>query len=173
MGQKIGLLITGCYADFYASMKAMQVADRTDAKIHVMQLTENTTDCSDRKKKMSPEEVSDLIGLISWLCEIEKISVSFHIFGTETEIGLPEFLRDNEITCLVAGSYDQKNMQQKYQWLQTLQDQLGADRLWFQRSFQVLITLPWDDVPFNRAIQQLGYNKTNRSAGLTAWKSAS
>jgi hypothetical protein len=159
MGQKIGLLITGCYEDFYASMKAMQVADRTDAKIHVLQLSENPTDCSGSKKKMPPEEVSDLIGLISWLCEIEKIRVSFHIFGTETEIGLAEFLRDNEITCLVAGAYDRQNMQQKYKWLQTLQEQLGADRLWFQRSFQVLITLPWDDVPFNRAIEQLGYKK--------------
>jgi hypothetical protein len=159
MSQKIGLLITGCYADFYASMKAMQVAGRTDAKIHVLELSEPPMDCSGNKKKMSPEEVSDLIGLISWLCEIEKICVSFHVLNTETEKGLAHFLRDNEITCLVAGANDRRNMQQKYQWFQTLQEQLGADRLWFQRSFQVLLTLPWDDVPFNRALQQLGYKK--------------
>lgn len=159
MSQKIGLLITGRYADFYASMKAMQVAGRTDAKIHVIQLAENLNDCSGSKKKMSPGEVSDLIGLISWLCEIERISVSFHVFGEETEMGLAEFLRDNEITCLVAGACDRRDMQQKYHWLESLQEQLGDDRLWFQRSLQFLITLPWDDVPFNRALQQLGYKK--------------
>lgn len=159
MRQKIGLLITGCYADFYATMKAMQVAGRTDAKIHVLQISENSWGCAGSKKKMKPDEVSDLIGLISWLCEIEKIGVSFHVMSTETEEGVAEFLRDNEITCLVAGANDRRNMQQKHQWFQTLQEKLGADRLWFQSSFQVLITLPWDDVPFNRAMQQLGYKK--------------
>ena len=40
MIQKIALLITGCYADLYASMQALQVADRMDARIYVLQMTE-------------------------------------------------------------------------------------------------------------------------------------
>ena len=160
MSQKIALLITGCYADLYAGMKALQVAGRTDAHLHVLQMTGDHTDCANDRKKMQPEEISDLIGLIAWLGEIERIGISFHVFGRETEKELAEFLRRNDITCLVAGAHDRQSLQQREKWLQTLQEQLGADRLWFQRSFQVLVTLPWDDVPFNRALQQLGYPQT-------------
>ena len=165
MSQKIALLITGCYADFYASMKAVQVANRTDAKIHVLQLSENLDDCFNSRKMMQPDEVSDLIGLISWLSEIERISVSFHVFDNDSEKEVLEFLRRHEITCLVAGAHDRHCLGQKRKWLQTLQDQLGSDKLWFQRSFQVLVTLPWDNVPFNRALNQLGYKK--RQTGRT------
>ena len=106
---------------------------------------------------MQPDEISDLIGLIAWLSEIERINVSFHVFGRELEKGLADFLRGHDITCLVAGAHDRKSLQQRNKWLKGLQEQLGADKMWFQRSFQVLVTLPWDDVPFKRALQQLGY----------------
>ena len=159
VSQKIALLITGCYADFYASMKAVQVAGRTDARIHVMQLPENLDDCFNSRKIMQPEELSDLIGLISWLSEVERISVSFHVIGSDSEKEIVEFLRRHDITCLVAGAHDRQCLEQKKKWLQNLQEQLGSDKLWFQRSFQVLVTLPWDDVPFNRALEQLGYKK--------------
>ena len=108
---------------------------------------------------MQPDEISDLIGLIAWLGEIERISISFHVFEQGEEKELAEFLRRHDITCLVAGAHDQQSLQQKNEWLQALQDQLGSDKLWFQRSLQVLVTLPWDDVPFNRALQQLGYTE--------------
>jgi hypothetical protein len=160
MSQNIALLITGCYADLYASMKALQVAGRTDAHMHVLQMTEDQADCASRRKKMQPHEVSYLIGLIAWLAEIERIGITFHVLGKEPDREIVEFLRRHDITCLVAGAYDRKSLQQRNDWLQTLQKQLGADKLWFQRSFQVLVTLPWDDVPFNRALQQLGYPKT-------------
>ena len=160
MSQKIALLITGCYADLYAGMKALQIAGRTDAHIHVLQMADDHADCASARKKMQPEEVTDLIGLIAWLAEIERIGVSFHVFGKESEQELTEFLRRHDITCLVAGAHDNQSFKQKNAWLQSLQEQLGADRLWFQRSFQVLVTLPWDDVPFNRALQQLGYTET-------------
>ena len=163
MSQKIALLITGCYADLYASMQALQVAGRTDARIHVLQMTGGNADCARARKKMQPEEISDLVGLIAWLAEIERIGVSFHVFGKESEKELIEFLRQNDITCLVAGAHDSQSLEEKNHWLQSLQERLGSDKLWFQRSFQVLVTLPWDDVPFNRALQQLGYKK--RQAG--------
>jgi len=159
MSQKIALLITGCYADLYASMQALQVAERTDAQIYVLQMTDGRAACTGTRRKMRPEEISDLIGLIAWLGEVERIGISFNVFGRESEKELTEFLRRNEITCLVAGAHDNQNLQQKKKWLQTLQDKLGSDKLWFQRSFQVLVTLPWDDVPFNKALQQLGYKK--------------
>jgi hypothetical protein len=82
------------------------------------------------------------------------------VFGEESEKELVEFLRRHDITCLIAGAHDRQSLRQRNDWLQALQEQLGADKLWFQRSFQVLVTLPWDDVPFNRALQQLGYPKT-------------
>jgi hypothetical protein len=163
MNQKIALLITGCYADLYASMQALQVAGRTDAQIHVLQMTEDSADRPSTEKKMHPDEISDLMGLITWLAEIERIGISFHIFGTEAEKELIEFLRSNDITCLVAGAHDRSSLQEKNEWLRGVQEQLGSDALWFQRSFQVLVTLPWDDVPFNRVLQQLGYKK--RQAG--------
>jgi len=159
MSQKIALLITGCYADLYAGLQALQVAGRTDARIHVLQMTGDKAACSGARKKMQPDEVSDLIGLIAWLGEIERISVSFHVFGKESEKELLEFLRRNEITCLVTGAQDQESLEEKNVWLQNIQERLGADRLWFQRSFQVLVTLPWDEAPFNRVLQQLGYKK--------------
>jgi hypothetical protein len=160
MSQNIALLITGCYADLYASMKALQVAGRTDAHLHVLQLPGNQAYCISARKKMKPEEVSDLIGLIAWLAEIERVGITFHVFGEESEKELVEFLRRHDITCLIAGAHDRQSLRQRNDWLQALQEQLGADKLWFQRSFQVLVTLPWDDVPFNRALQQLGYPKT-------------
>jgi hypothetical protein len=163
MSQKIALLITGCYADLYASMQALQVAGRTDARIHVLQMNGDNVDCARARKKMQPEEIADLIGLIAWLAEIERIGVSFHVFGQEAEKELIEFLRRNDITCLVAGAHDRQSLQEKNEWLQSIQKQLGSDKLWFQRSFQVLVTLPWDDVPFSRVLQQLGYKK--RQAG--------
>jgi len=159
MSQKIALLITGCYADFYGSMKAVQVASRTDARIHVLQLSENLDDCLNTRKILQPDEFSDLIGLISWLSEIEGVSVSFHVFERDTEKELVEFLRNNEITCVIAGARDRQCLEQKRKQLQTLQRKLGSDKLWFQRSFQVLVTLPWDNVPFNQALRQLGYKK--------------
>lgn len=159
VSQKIALLITGCYADFYASMKAVQVAGRTDARIHVMQLSENLDDCFNSRKIMQPEELSNLIGLISWLSEVERISVSFHVIGSDSDKEIVEFLRRHDITCLVAGAHDRQCLGQKKKWLENLQEQLGSDKLWFQRSFQVLVTLPWDDVPFNRALEHLGYKK--------------
>jgi len=159
MSQKIALLITGCYADLYAGLQALQVAGRTDARIHVLQITGDEADCSGARKKMQPDEVSDLIGLIAWLGEIERINISFHVLGKEYENELIEFLRRNDVTCLVTGAHDKQSLQEKNDWLQNIQEQLGADRLWFQRSFQVLVTLPWDDAPFNRVLQQLGYKK--------------
>lgn len=159
MSQKIALLITGCYADLYASLQALQVAGRTDARIHVLQMTEQRLECPDTSNKMQPDEITDLIGLIAWLGEVERIDISFHIFGKETEEELVEFLRNNDITCLVAGAHDKLSLHKKNKWLQSLREQLGSDRLWFHRSFQVLVTLPWDDAPFNRVLQQLGYKK--------------
>ena len=159
MSQKIALLITGCYADLYASLQALQVAGRTDAQIHVLQMTEDKTDCSGTTKKMQSEEISDLIGLIAWLGEIERIGISFHVFGKDSKKELLEFLRRNNITCLVAGAHDKQSLLKKNKWLHGLQEQLGSDELWFQRSFQVLVTLPWDDAPFNRILQQLGYKQ--------------
>jgi K+-sensing histidine kinase KdpD len=159
MSQKIALLITGCYADLYASMQALQVAGRTDARIHVLQMTGEKGRCANARKEMQPEEISDLIGLIAWLAEIERIGVSFHVFGKEAEKELIEFLRRNDITCLVAGAHDRQSLKERNEWLQDLQQRLGSDKLWFQRSFQVLVTLPWDDAPFNRVLQQLGYKK--------------
>jgi hypothetical protein len=163
MSQKIALLITGCYADLYASMQALQVAGRTDSRIHVLQMDGEKGDCAHAGKKMQPDEISDLIGLIAWLAEIERIGVSFHVFSKEAEKELLEFLRRNDITCLVTGAQDRESLQEKNEWLQNLQQKLGSDKLWFQRSFQVLVTLPWDDAPFNRVLQQLGYKK--RQAG--------
>jgi len=162
MSQKIALLITGCYADLYASMQALQVAERTDGRIYVLQMTNGQADCMGSRKKMKPEEVSDLIGLIAWLGEIERINVSFNVFGREYEKELTEFLRRNDITCLIAGAHDSQSLKKKKEWLRTLQDKLGSDKLWFQRSMQVLVTLPWDDVPFNKALQQLGYKERQR-----------
>jgi len=162
MSQKIALLITGCYADLYAGMKALQIADRTDAHIHVLQMSGDQGDCDSVRKKMQPGEINDLIGVIAWLGEIEKIGISFHIFGNESEKELAEFLRRHDITCLIAGAHDKDSLQQKNEWLKTIPEELGSDRLWFQRSFQVLVTLPWDDVPFNRALQQLGYTERQR-----------
>jgi len=159
MSQKIALLITGCYADLYAGLQALQVAGRTDAHIHVLQIAGDKADCSGARKKMQPDEVSDLIGLIAWLGEIERIGTSFHQLGKEYEKELIEFLRRKNVTCLVTGAHDKQSLQEKNEWLQRIQEQLGADRLWFQRSFQVLVTLPWDDAPFNRVLQQLGYKK--------------
>jgi hypothetical protein len=159
MSQKIALLITGCYADLYAGLQALQVAGRTDAHIHVLQMAGNKADCSGARKKMLPDEVSDLIGLIAWLGEIERIGTSFHVLGKEYEKELIEFLRRYDVTCLVTGAHDKRSLQAKNEWLQRIQEQLGADMLWFQRSFQVLVTLPWDDAPFNRVLQQLGYKK--------------
>lgn len=163
MSQNIALLITGCYADLYASMQALQVAGRTDARIHVLQTAGDKTDCSGTRKKMQPDEISDLIGLIAWLGEIERISISFHVFGKDAEKELIEFLRRNDITCLVAGAHDKESLQEKNDWLQNIQEELRADKLWFQRSFQVLVTLPWDDAPFNRVLQQLGFKKKQLS----------
>jgi len=157
MSQKIALLITGCYADLYASMQALQVAERTDGRIYVLQMTDGRAACTGARRKMQSEEITDLIGLIAWLGEIERIGVSFNVFGRESEKELTEFLRRHEITCLVAGAHDNQSLKQKKEWLRTLQDKLGSDKLWFQRSMQVLVTLPWDDVPFNKALQQLGY----------------
>ena len=159
MSQNIALLINGCYADLYAGMKALQVAGRTDAHLHVLQMATDQADCASARKRMQPGEVSDLIGLIAWLGEIERIGISFHVLGKEAEKELAEILRRHDITCLVAGAHDRQSLKQKNEWLQSLQEQLGSDKLWFQRSFQVLVTLPWDDVPFNRALQQLGYKK--------------
>ena len=163
MSQKIALLITGCFADLYAGLQALQVAGRTDAQIHVLQIAADNADCSGARRKMQPEEVSDLIGLIAWLGEIEKIGISFHVLGNEYAKELIEFLRRNDVTCLVTGAHDKQGLQEKNEWLQSIREQLGADRLWFQRSFQILVTLPWEDVPFNRVLQQLGYKK-DRSA---------
>ena len=163
MSQNIALLITGCYADLYASLQALQVAGRTDARIHVLQMIEDNDDCVRARKKMQPGEISDLIALIAWLAEIERIGASFHVFGKEAEKELIEFLRTKDITCLVAGAHDRKNLQEKTARLQSLQEKLGSDKLWFQRSFQVLVTMPWDDVPFNRVLQQLGYKKRQAS----------
>ena len=159
MSQKIALLITGCYADLYASMQALQVADRMDASIYVLQMTGEQSECIGARKKMKPEELSDLIGLIAWLGEIERIGVSFNVFGKESENELIEFLRSNEITCIVAGAHDSQSLKKRTKWLETLREELGSDELWFQRSFQILVTLPWDDVPFSRALQQMGYKK--------------
>ena len=111
---------------------------------------------------MQPDEISDLIGLIAWLAEIEKIGISFHVFEREAERELAEFLRRHDITCLVAGAHDRRSLRKREVWLHGLQEQLGSDALWFQRSIQVLVTLPWDDVPFNRVLQQLGYKKRRR-----------
>lgn len=159
MSQKIALLITGCYADLYASMQALQVADRMDARIYVLQMTEGQTECLGARKKMKPEEISDLIGLIAWLGEIERIGISFNVVGRDSDKELIEFLRSNEITCIVAGAHDNQSLKQRKEWLESLQEELGSDELWFQRSFQVLVTLPWDDLPFSRALQQMGYKK--------------
>jgi hypothetical protein len=112
---------------------------------------------------MQPDEISDLIGLIAWLGDIERISISFHVFGKDAEKELIEFLRRNDITCLVAGAHDKESLQEKNDWLQNIQEELRADKLWFQRSFQVLVTLPWDDAPFNRVLQQLGFKKKQLS----------
>lgn len=165
MSQKIALLITGCHADLYASMQALQVAGRTDARVHVLQMTGDKSECAGAGKKMQPEEITDLIGLIAWLAEIERIGVSFHVFGKEGEEELLEFLRRNDITCLIAGAHDKESLQEKNEWLQNLQQRLGSDKLWFQRSFQVLVTLPWDDAPFHRVLQQLGYKKKQAGRG--------
>jgi len=159
MSQKIALLITGCYADLYAIMKALKVAGRTDAHIHVLQITDELTDFTGPRKRIQAEEVSDLIGLIAWLGEVERIGISFHVFGKEPEKELTEFLRSHAITCLIAGAHDKKSLKQKSKWLQTIQKQLGTDKLWFHRSFQVLVTLPWEEVPFNLTLQQLGNTK--------------
>lgn len=159
MSQNIALLITGCYADLYAGMKALQVAGRTDAHLHVLQMINSQADCPGVRKKMQPDEVADLIGLIAWLGEVERIGISFHVFTKDSEKALAEFLRTHDITCLVAGAHDRQSLKHRNAWLEKLQEQLGADKLWFQRSFQVLVTLPWDDVPFNRALKQLGYKE--------------
>ena len=134
MSQKMGLLITGCYADLYAGLQALQVAGRTDARLHVLQMTTDKADCPGAAKKMQPAEIADLIGLIAWLAEIERIGISFHVFGQEAEKEIPEFLRHNEITCLVAGAHDRRSFQEHNRWLQNLQDRLGSDALWFQLS---------------------------------------
>ena len=47
MSQKIALLISGCYADLYAGLQALQVAARTDARIYVLQLAEGGADCAE------------------------------------------------------------------------------------------------------------------------------
>jgi K+-sensing histidine kinase KdpD len=159
MSQKIALLITGYYADLYAIMKALKVAGRTDAHIHVLQITGELDPSTGKKKRMQEDEVSDLIGLIAWLGEVEGIGISFHVFGEEPEKELIEFLRSHDITCLIAGANDKKSFKQKSKWLQTLQKQLGTDKLWFHRTFQVFVTLPWGDVPFNLTLQQLGKTK--------------
>jgi len=159
MSQKIALLITGYYADLYAIMKALKIADRTDAHIHVLQITGEFTDFTGTRKRMRDDEVSDLIGLIAWLGEVERTGISFHVFGEEPEKELTEFLRSHDITCLIVGAHDRKNLKRKRKWLQTIQEQLGTDKLWFHRSFQVFVTLPWDDVPFNLTLQQLGNTK--------------
>jgi len=72
---------------------------------------------------------------------------------------LTEFLRSHDITCLIAGAHDKKSFKQKSKWLQIIQKQLGTDKLWFHRNFQVFVTLPWGDVPFNLTLQQLGNTK--------------
>ena len=167
MSQKIALLISGCYADLYAGLQALQVAARTDARIYVLQLAEGGADCAGARKNMLPEEISDLIGLIAWLGEIERIGISFHVFEKEAERELAEFLRRNDITCLVAGAHDRQSLQKKEEWLHGLQEQLGSDALWFQRSIQILVTLPWDDVPFSRVLQQLGYKKRRGAESKT------
>ncbi len=159
MSQKIALLITGYHADLYAIMKALKVAGRTDAHIDVLQITGELASSPGTKKRMPEHEVSDLIGLIAWLGEVEGIDTSFHVFGEEPEKELTEFLRSHDITCLIAGAHDRKNFKQKSKWLQAIQKQLGTDKLWFHRSFQVFVTLPWDDVPFNLTLQQLGNTK--------------
>ena len=64
MSQKMALLITGCHADFYGSMKAVQVTSRTDAQQiieHQRKVKTNTIQIVDRLQTGTYQDIRNAL----------------------------------------------------------------------------------------------------------------
>ncbi len=157
MGKRVALLADGSNSDLYASFCAVKLARRMDAKLMSILLVverhdgQNNSDV-ERWQACSPAE---FLYLVSNLGNFEGIRLSYHLIDEADEDSLVEFLVASKITCIIMGTQDRKDFEEKQAWLSGLVQKIYGNRRWYLGDLTVFLARPWGEKDFRKVLNQI------------------
>ena len=161
MRKRVALLADGRNSDLYASFCAVKLAKRMDATLCSILLVPDPTEFETKEempdmgstwKDFSP---SFFLQLVSGLCGLEKVENSYHLIEDASDDALIEFLVSQRISCLIAGSLDEKDFHQKKRWSSLLMGRVQDHPGWYWGAMTVFLARPWTDECFKRILKQI------------------
>ena len=106
----------------------------------------------ERWQACSPAE---FLYLISGLGDFEGVQVSYHLIEQKDEENLVEFLISNKITCLIMGTQNRGDFDEKQKWLSQLVQKICGNRRWYLGDLTVFLARPWDEKDFRKVLKQI------------------
>ena len=163
MGKRVALLADGSNSDLYASFCAVKLARRTDATLFSLLIVPNRLALQDG---ISPNESwnyfspSFFLQLVSGLCELEKVNSSYHFIETRSDKSLVEFIVSQKISCLIAGTVNDKDFDKKRKWLARIVNEVCSHPRWYFGELTVFLARPWSDEYFKKVLRQINADCT-------------
>ncbi len=159
MGKRVALLMDGHDSDLYASFCAVKLAKRMDAELFSVLLILKS-DVSDLQAVRSNGPWSNfspsaLWQLVSGLCSLEQVQVSYHMLRKVSDGELVDFLVDYKISCLIAGTLNDDDFDKKRDWLSKIVKKVSFHPEWYLSNLTVFLARPWDDDFFQKVLQQI------------------
>jgi len=157
MGKRIALLADGSNSDMYASFCAVKLARRMEAKLLSILLMpekqgKTREQDSERWQSFSP---SEFLYLISSLGNFEGVGVSYHLIDEKDEDNLVEFLVSNKVSCMIMGTQDHQDFEEKQKWLLGLVQKIYRNRHWYLGELTVFLAKSWSEKDFRKVLKQL------------------
>jgi len=166
MERRIAALLDGTYADLYAGICAIELAQRTAATVYVLCAGGNGSGLAG----METPGVEDDQAASSWsgltlairLGEMRGVRVSCHVLEDREET-LLHFFHKHDIGWLVIGVKDRQAFAEKTRWIESLSGKLNRSDHWYLPSFQGLVAGPWNEEVFHRILTLIRAEAANET----------
>jgi len=159
MGKRVALLVDGHDSDLYASFCAVKLAKRMDAELFSILLVSKSDESGLQAIRSSGPwsnfSPSALWRLVSGLCNLEQVRVSYHMVKKVPEAELVDFLVDYKISCLIAGTLNDEDFNKKRDWLSKIVKKVSFHPEWYLSNLTVFLARPWNDDFFQKVLQQI------------------
>ncbi len=159
MVKRVALIVDGHDSDLYASFCAVKLAKRMDAELFSVLLVSKSerpgpqpNASSGAWSNFSP---SALWRLVSGLCNLEQVRVSYHLVQRLPDSELVDFLVDYKISCLIAGALSDKDFDNKKDWLSKIVKKVSLHPRWYFWNLTVFLAKPWNEEFFKKILQQI------------------
>jgi len=162
MAKRVALLADGRNSDLYAGFCAVKLAKRMDATLFSLLIVPERQGlkrefCEEGWSDFSP---ASFLQLVSGLCGLEKVSSSYHLIETGSDKNLVEFLVSQKISCLIAGTINDKDFDRKREWSARIVKKVCSHPNWYFGELTVFLARPWSDECFKKVLRQINADCT-------------